>query len=166
MLARLLPALFALTVSAALPAAETADPAAAAPVAEAPQAPETPAATPAEPDLPLPPPGPAPAVPEAEAAAVTAAAALPPVFGNRVLFLRLTLRIKLVEQELLDMSPERLLEHMGAASELLEQLRSRGLDEDEAARADRAEQYLQSLTERYVELRTGKPPKKLKKIRR
>jgi hypothetical protein len=85
------------------------------------------------------------------------------VQGTQLLFLRLTLRMKLVEQELLDMSPDQLLEHMRAATDILDQLRSRRLDDNEIARADRAEEYLQYLAEVYVELRSGKPGKNLKK---
>ena len=84
------------------------------------------------------------------------------VEGTRLLFLRLNLRIKLVEQELLSMGPDRLLEHMGVASDLLAQLRSRPLEEPEIARADNMEQYLQFLTEQYVQLHGGKAPKKKK----
>ncbi len=160
MLARLIPALFALTVSAP-PAA--ADPAAV-PGAESP--PATEAAVTGTPEPAAPQSAAAVDAPGAAPAPAAAQPADPTVIGTRVLFLRLTLRIKRVEQELLEMSPERLLEHMGEASELLEQLRSRGLDENDTARADRMEEYLQSLSESYVELHTGKASGKQKKLRR
>lgn len=130
-----------------LPAAEPL-PAAEAPAAKA--AAEAPAAAAAEPAFEI------PAIRPPKSGART-------VQGTQLLFLRLTLRMKLVEQELLDMSPDRLLEHMQAATDILEQLRSRRLDDNEISRADRAEEYLQYLTEVYVELRNDKPGKSLKK---
>jgi len=95
------------------------------------------------------------APPEAAAAATPATPVARPVAGTKLLFLRLNLRTKLMEQELLTMPPERMLEHLGVASDLLGQLRQRRLTEDEQARADRNEQYLQLLTERYVLLGQG-----------
>ena len=172
--ARLLAALIALAASAPLLAAENV------PLTEAPLAES--AGGPAEalpgpenpPEAAEPPPTDAPAAadaaPDAQAAAQPgneppAPAATQPereVEGTRLLFLRLNLRIKLVEQELLSMGPDRLLEHMGVASDLLAQLRSRPLEEPEIARADNMEQYLQFLTEQYVQLHGGKAPKKKK----
>lgn len=179
MSARLLAALIALAASAPLPAAETA-PVPEAPLAEtaggkleatpgpeaSPGAPESaeppPAEAPQAPDTPPAAAPPAPVPPEPEPPAPAAAKPEREVEGTRLLFLRLNLRIKLVEQELLSMGPDRLLEHMGVASDLLAQLRSRPLEEPEIARADNMEQYLQFLTEQYVQLHGGKAPKKKK----
>ncbi|MDM4772273.1 hypothetical protein [Solimonas sp. SE-A11] len=173
MSARLFAALIALAASAPLSAAGTAD------------APETAVAAPAEPatgpalapeEAPAPPEAPAAeapstagtapeAAPSPAAEPSTAAAPERKLEGTKLLFLRMNLRIKLVEQELLSMSPDRLLEHMGVASDLLAQLRSRQLEDAEIARADSMEQYLQFLAESYVQLHTGKTPRKQKKAR-
>lgn len=91
-----------------------------------------------------------PAAAESPAAAAPTAPVARPVEGTKLLFLRLNLRTKLMEQELLTMPPERMLEHLSVASDLLGQLRRRRLTDDEQSRADRNEQYLQLLTERYV----------------
>lgn len=172
---RLLAALIALAASGPLSAAGTADAPADAPEAavvapaeavlapatateEAPANPETPAAETSAVAEPAP-----EAVPAAEGKPSPTAAHEREVEGTKLLFLRLNLRIKLVEQELLSMSPDRLLEHMGVASDLLAQLRSRQLEDAEIARADNMEQYLQFLAESYVQLHTGKAPKKQKK---
>ena len=165
MSARLLLALIALSACGPLLAAgpDSPAPAEAPPAAEAPAA-EPAADTPAEPDS-----SPAPAAAEP---AFEIPDTRPPkprarkMEGTQLLFLRLTLRIKMVEQELLEMSPDRLLEHMQAATDVLEQLRSQRLDDNEIARADRAEEYLQHLTELYVQLRTGKPVKNPKRLKR
>jgi hypothetical protein len=167
--ARLLAALIALAACGPLRAAETAAPPpeaaeAASPEARAAQEEARPEAAPAGPEAAV-----ADAPPEAAVAAeapAPAGAREREVEGTRLLFLRMTLRIKLVEQELLSMSPDRLLEHMGVAADLLEQLRSRPLEEPEIARADSMEQYLQFLTESYVQLHNGKAPKKQKKGRK
>lgn len=89
-------------------------------------------------------------VPEAPPAEPPAMPPSRPVIGTKLLFLRLNLRIKQVEQELLAISADELLVHLAVAGDLLRQLRSRYLTDDELAKADRSEQYLQSLTERYV----------------
>lgn len=78
-----------------------------------------------------------------------------PVEGTKLLFLRLQLRTKRIEQELLTMTPEGLMEHLGVASQLLRQLRERPLADDEDLRAQRTEEYLQQLVERYVMLHNG-----------
>ena len=169
MSARRLAALIALAASSPLLAAETTVPepvAAVAPEAataaepgpeeapasrEVPAAEAAPATEPAPETAPTTAPPPSPAAPQARE-----------VEGTKLLFLRMNLRIKLVEQELLSMSPDRLLEHMEVASDILAQLRSRPLEEPEIARADSMEQYLQFLAESYVQLHTGKAPKKRK----
>jgi hypothetical protein len=71
--------------------------------------------------------------------------------GTRLLFLRLAMRTKRVEQDLLDAPPEALLQHLAVAADLLAQLRRQPLTDDESLRADRAEQYLQRLVEQYSE---------------
>lgn len=169
--ARLFAALIALAACGPLLAAGTAEApetTAAAPAEPAAEPTTAPEAAPAQPEAPA---SEAPAVVETASGAAPANTAEPSpaaqreVEGTKLLFLRLNLRIKLVEQELLSMSPDRLLEHMGVASDLLAQLRSRQLEDAEIARADSMEQYLQLLAESYVQLHTGKAPKKQKKSR-
>lgn len=170
--ARLLAALIALAACGPLQAAE--------PTSLAPEPPAAaepgPVQEPAPDGMPAGPQPPAAEVPATADAPTEAAPAVEPpapaaarereVEGTKLLFLRMTLRIKLVEQELLSMSPDRLLEHMGAAADLLDQLRSRPLEEPEIARAESMEQYLQFLAESYVQLHAGNSPKKPKKRRK
>ena len=173
MSARLFAALIALAACGPLSAAGTADAPEAAVAAPAAAVTEPTPALEEVPALPQAPVAEVPAVVEAAPEAAPAAEPEPSpaaahereVEGTKLLFLRLNLRIKLVEQELLSMGPDRLLEHMGVASDLLAHLRSRPLEDAEIARADSMEQYLQFLSESYVQLHTGKAPKKQKKGR-
>lgn len=126
---------------AALPLRAAAElPAGTAPAAEAPAVPAAEAVAPAE----------APTPPETSSATPPPAESPGPVEGTKLLFLRLNLRIKRIEQELMNPDAAPLVEHLTVAGDLLTQLRGRFLTDDEALRADRAEQYLQELMRDYA----------------
>lgn len=77
------------------------------------------------------------------------------VEGTKLLFLRLNLRIKLIERDFVDLTPEQFNEHLTVAASLLQQLNDRPMIDEEVARADRAAQYLQNLVGTYLQLHSG-----------
>jgi hypothetical protein len=77
------------------------------------------------------------------------------VEGTKLLFLRLNLRIKLIEHNFVDLTPEQFNEHLTVAASLLQQLNDRPMIDEEVARADRAAQYLQNLVGTYLQLHSG-----------
>jgi len=104
---------------------------------------------------------PAPATPPPPGPAATAeplgepAPAERQVEGTKLLFLRLNLRIKLIERDFVDLTPEQFNEHLTVAASLLQQLNDRPMIDEEVARADRAAQYLQNLVGTYLQLHSG-----------
>lgn len=106
----------------------------------------------------------APAPGGSDSPAATASAGVPSgagslperqVEGTKLLFLRLNLRIKLIERDFVDLSPEQFNEHLTVAASLLQQLNDRPMIDEEVVRADRAAQYLQSLVGTYLQLHSG-----------
>jgi len=106
----------------------------------------------------------APSSAEGDSLAATAPAATPAgvgpaperqVEGTKLLFLRLNLRIKLIEHNFVDLTPEQFNEHLTVAASLLQQLNDRPMIDEEVARADRAAQYLQNLVGTYLQLHSG-----------
>lgn len=77
------------------------------------------------------------------------------VEGTKLLFLRLNLRIKLIEHNFVDLTPEQFNEHLTVAGSLLQQLNDRPMIDEEVARVDRAAQYLQNLVGTYLQLHNG-----------
>lgn len=106
----------------------------------------------------------APSPADGDSPAATAGTEMPPgigtaperkVEGTKLLFLRLNMRIKLIEHNFVDLTPEQFNEHLTVAASLLQQLNDRPMIDEEVARADRAAQYLQNLVGTYLQLHSG-----------